>query len=394
MHPAPEPGAAKPPLWAVAMLAALVAAGLGTAGAAGARGGDFVHLWLGGHAWVTAGADAIYAPEVHRALLGQAYDGAVPDGLWAGRNDRFGAFFYPPVTALAYGLLGSLPVVLAGTIHAVVAYIGVLLGAWSASRWLRVGTVSAMLLVLTTPAFFHNHVLGQNGGWVFLLLAGAGLALVRGRAVWAGVLLGALACKPNWLLAVGWVPLCMGYWRTAGAMVASAAALCLGSAVVLGGEPWLRWWSMLPELATLSTAGDYPLDLQYSVWGLARRLVGLGRAGDLLGAVLATVVGAVTFRLLRRGNGTLPLKWALGWCAASLVNPHLHPYDVTGGVFAILALWSIPSMRRLAVVALVLHHGGQALEGLSGTGWPVAPATVGLLTAWGALGWALRAERH
>ena len=83
----PEAEPARPSVWAVAALAALVAAGLGTAGAAGARGGDFVHLWLGGHAWIAEGASGIYAPGVHRDLLEQAYSGAVPSELWAGRND-------------------------------------------------------------------------------------------------------------------------------------------------------------------------------------------------------------------------------------------------------------------------------------------------------------------
>ncbi|MBO84169.1 MAG: hypothetical protein CL927_02325 [Deltaproteobacteria bacterium] len=385
---------ARPSVWGVAALAALVAAGLGTAGAAGVRGGDFVHLWLGGHAWIIEGPGGIYDPSVHRALLEQAYSGAVPSELWAGRNDRFGAFFYPPPAALAYGLWGSMPVLLAGTVHAVVSFIGVLFGGLLVARWLRVSSIVALLVVLTTPAFFHNHVLGQNGGWSFLVLAAAGLALCRGRDVWAGVVLGLLVCKPSWLLAVFWVPICLGRWRTLAAMLCAASMLCVGSAVMLGPEPWQHWWSLLPGLAALSTAGDYPLDLQYSLWGLGRRVLGLGWAGDGLGAVLSAGVCGATMYLLRSRTGALLQLLALGWCAASLVNLHLHPYDVTGGVFAVLAVWSVPSARRLAWVALGVHHGGQALEGLTGTGWAVAPATVGLVVAWGALAWVLYSQRH
>ncbi len=385
MTPAADVPKPRPSLWAVAALAALVALGLGTAAAAGARGGDFVHLWLGGHAWITEGAAALYAPEVHRELLAQAHSGELPPELWAGRNDRFGAFFYPPPAALAYAPLGMLPVVIAGTVHAVLSFLAVLVGGVMAGRWLGVGSVPALLVVLTTPAFFHNHVLGQNGGWVFALLALAGLGLGRRRDLWAGLALGVLVCKPSWLLAVAWVPLCMGRWRTVAGMAGSSVGISLGSMLFLGVEPWRKWLAMAADLAALSRAGDYPLDLQYSLWGLGRRVMGLGTGGDLLGGALCLIVAAVTVQVVGNPRVGLARKLALGFCAAALVNPHLHPYDITGGVFAVLALWRIPEGRQFAGGVLLIHHGGQVMEGLSGTGWAVPPATVGLFVAWAAL---------
>ncbi len=374
-----------PSLLAVAVLVALVMFGFATAPAAGARDGDFVHLWMGGHAWVSEGAAAIYAPEVHRSLLAHAFDGAPPESLWAARNDRFGAFFYPPVAAMFYGPLGLLPVHTAGLVHAVLSWLGVRAAAGLASRWLRLGPVAAALVVLTTPAFFHNHVLGQNGGWAFLVLAAGGWSLVRGRGLLAGLCLGLLVAKPSWLLAVGWLPFALGRRDVLLGLVGGVGLLVGISVVVVGIGPWQTWLALEPQLAALSTAGDYPLHLQYSLWGLARQVAGLGLPGDILGAALAGVVVVATARVLRRRPSPLPLQLALGFCAASLVNPHLHPYDVTGGVFAVLALWSEPRWRRVAWLALLVHHGGQALEGLAGSGLTPAPATVGLWVAWGLL---------
>lgn len=388
-HGQTAPEADGPPLWAVGLLTALVLAGLLSAPAAGARDGDFVHLWLGGHALWEAGPAALYDPGVHRALLEAAYDGTPPAELWASRNDLFGAFFYPPPTGLAYAPLGALPVRLAGTLHAGVAWLGVGLAGLLLGRWTGLGRVFGLLVVFTTPAVFHNHVLGQNGGWVLLVCAAAGAWLVRGRDVAAGLLLGLLVCKPNWLVAAGCVPLVVGRWRAVGATVGSAVAVSVGAAVVVGPAQWQAWLELAPSLAALSHAPDYPLHLQYSLWGLGRRVAGLGTAGDLLGGGLALGLALATAAVVTRRSGALVPRLALGFCAASLVNPHLHPYDVTGGIFAVAVLLARPATRRLGALILVVHHGGQALEGLSGSGWAVAPGTVGLLAAWAALAWAL-----
>ena len=93
---------------------------------------------------------------------------------------------------------------------------------------------------------------------------------------------------------------------------------------------------------------------------------------------------AITGWAAHRSTSTAS-RLALGWSAATLVNPHLHPYDVTGGVFAVAVLLAEPRHRRLGVAALLLHHGGQLLEGFQGSGWMLAPATLGLLFAWAAL---------
>ena len=132
----------------------------------------------------------------------------------------------------------------------------------------------------------------------------------------------------------------------------------------------------------MSTAGDYPLTLQYSLVGAGRRLLGLGLAGDLLGYGMAAAVGLVSAWRIWTWRAHPVRALAVGLCAASLVNPHLHPYDVTGGIFAVAALLGASTQRWRGWLALVLHHGGQLAEGTSGSGLAVAPATVGLFAAW------------
>ena len=178
--------------------------------------------------------------------------------------------------------------------------------------------------------------------------------------------------------------LVLGRWRILGALTASALGLSVASAVILGVQPWSDWLALAPHLAALSTQGDYPLHLQYSLFGLARRVAGLGLPGDLMGGLLGIGVVALTGWAAHRSKATAT-RLALGWSAATLVSPHLHPYDVTGGIFAVAVLLAEPRHRRLGIAALLVHHGGQLLEGFQGTGWRLAPATLGLLFAWGAL---------
>lgn len=372
-----------PSLPALIAAVALLCAGLATARPAGQRDGDFVHLWLGGHALVTEGSGAIYAPSTHRQLLDSTFKGAPPSELWAARNDTLGAFFYPPPAALAYAPLGALPLRVAATLHAVLAWLGAAAAGSLIGQSTGLGRVAGVAIGLSTPALFHNHVLGQNGGWVLLIIAIASVFWVR-RPLLAGALLGLLVAKPSWLLATAWVPLLLGRWRILGALITSAIALSTTSAAVVGMQPWNDWLAIAPRLAALSTQGDYPLHLQYSLFGLARRVTGLGLQADLLGIMLGIGVVGLTGWAAHRTKATAT-RLALAWSAATLVNPHLHPYDVTGGIFAVAVLLAEPRHRRLGAVALLLHHGGQLLEGFQGSGWMLAPATMGLLFAWGAV---------
>lgn len=389
-----EPDAQRQPSLAMVIAAvALLSAGLATARPAGQRDGDFVHLWLGGHALVTEGAAAVYSPQAHRRLLDDAYLGQPPSELWADRNTALGAFFYPPPAAVAYAPLGALPVRLAATLHAAIAWVGAAAAGGLIGRVTGLGAFAGVALALSTPAMFHNHVLGQNGGWVLLVIAGASLAWRR-HPVLGGVLLGLLVAKPSWLLATLWVPLVLGRWRILAAMAASAIVACLASAAVVGVDAWTDWLQLAPRLAALSNQGDYPLHLQYSLFGLARRIAGLGPLGDGVGLLLSAGVIATTAWAAHRVS-SLPVRLALCWTAASAVNLHLHPYDVTGGIFAVAVLLADPRHRRLGWLALALHHGGQLYEGFQGSGLTLAPGTLGLLAAWGLLVFAsIRQPEH
>lgn len=367
-------------LWLV-LVVSIVVGLVWTAPLAAQRNADFVHLWLGGHALVEAGTAALYDPLAQLGLLESALGGAVPDDLWAERNDRIGAFFYPPPAALVYAPLGLLALPTAATVQPLISLLCFGLAGLLLSRWTGLSRLPALAATLWMPAALHSHVLGQNGGLALLVLAAAGLALHERRALLGGALLGLLAAKPSWWVAVAWVPLVLEPRRTVPGFALGTAGVVLGSAVLLGVQPWADWLALAPDIARLDTLPGYPLDLQYSLPGLGRRLVA-GPGGAWLGRGLALLVlGIGALRTLRLRED-LPHALALALCTATLTSPHAHAYDLVGALPGLLLLGARRGLSPVVVAVALAHHGGQALEGGAGTGWALPPATVGLIGVW------------
>jgi hypothetical protein len=177
------------------------------------------------------------------------------------------------------------------------------------------------------------------------------------------------------------VPLVLEPRRTIPGFALGTAGVVLGSVVLLGIQPWLDWLALAPDIARLDALPGYPLELQYSLPGLGRRLLG-GPAGAWLGRGLAlAVLGIGALRTLRH-RSDLPHAVALALCTTTLISPHAHAYDLVGALPGLLLLGARRGLSPVVVAAALAHHGGQALEGGAGTGWALPPATVGLIVVW------------
>lgn len=307
------------------------------------REGDFVHLWAAGRLVVEGRLDALYDPATQRAALLAA--GLDLEHLWMARNDVLGILFYPPPTALAYAALGALPLRTAAGVQAVLGLIFAVLSARLARELGRppIGVVAALAMILGYPSFFYSYVLGQNGVYSLCAIALGLVLLLRDRPMAGGAALGLLALKPSWLLAVAWLPLIRGGRRAWLGMALSGAALALGSALILGLEPWRDFLAALPGIAALDRAPGYPVANQYNLLSLSRRALGVGPLADALGWGGALALVGLT---LARARALAPDRaLGAGVVAASLCNPHLHHYDL------------LPPLLGLAVA---LGRGGRA----------------------------------
>ena len=318
--------------------------------------GDILHLWAAGRAFVEG--HGLYDPVAHRAALAVAV-GEVDASIWLPRNDQLGAFFYPPPAMAPYALLGLLPLRTATLLMALINLVAAVVGGVLMARPAGLARPAAVALVLLLPSAFFSFALGQNGLWTLLLLVAGGALCARGRPVVGGVALGLLLAKPSWLVATCWLPLLVGGWPALLGLLGGALATA-GLGLLIGGvDAWRQWLELAPALSALSRLPDYPLHLQYNLASLVRRLLPAEQA-DLLALCLAIIVIGLTLVLVRRQRGRPGYDtwaWAGGLCAATLINPHIHHYDMLAVLpAALLLVGGARAPWRAATWLLVSAH--------------------------------------
>jgi hypothetical protein len=144
--------------------------------------------------------------------------------------------------------------------------------AWAAAMWVAMTLLAylgamrlvgpqprPMLLALTAPGVVACLAVGQNG-LLTAALAVAGLALVDRRPIVAGLLLGALAYKPQFGLLIPVALVAAGRWKAIGAAAASVVAGLVAAGLAFG-------WS------------TYPLFLQ-AMLGAGQQIVQVGALED------------------------------------------------------------------------------------------------------------------
>lgn len=342
---------------------------------AAGKDGDFSHLWVAGRSVVLLGPGGLYAPAAHYLVLTDTLGPLGPD-LWATRNDLLGAFFYPPITGGFYTLLGLLPLRTAGMVHAGI-YLVAAFGAAAAlagARWRTLGLPAALALVLLYPSAFFGFALGQNGVYALLVVAVAGWFWSRDEEARAGFVLGLLALKPSWWLAALVAPFALRSVPMMAGMVSTAAGLAVAGLAfgVPTSEAFLR---LTAQLVRLDQVGDYPLHLQHNALGLLRRWglpgeVGWGVAGGLGMAVF------VRAEALPKASA-----WGLVWVTATLLNPHVHHYDLLVALVGVAALLAGPAPTWKKVGVGVAVYGAFLVEqALDTSAWVSLPAlSLGLL---------------
>ncbi len=355
---------------------------------------DWVHLWTAGRTIVEGKAAQLFDPAVHHAILEKTYAGEIPEHVWPVRNQRYGVFFYPPPASLYYAALAWLPRRVGCAANAVLC---VVLAIWCA-RCLselfgrRVSGSVALIAILAFPPFFANYALGQNAMLTMAVVVTSFWLAFRDRDFAAGVLLGVFVAKPNWLLAVGWIPLIHFRWRMLAGMAVGGGGVLGLTLLIVGVEPFRDYWGLFPHVAHMHELPGYTLKLKSSALGMFRKMSEVGRLSDVLGWSTAVVTGLATVvltrKLWRRGEAGWILMVSLSLMTALWVNPHLNNYDLmlmTIGVVAVLAEWPTWSRRQriAAGVFLLFCYAADPIEQRYGL-WRILPLSCFALAGmWG-----------
>ena len=282
---------------------------------------DFAEFWAAGRLAATGHAASAYDWQALRTVL--EHQGAPGFG-----HTRL-PFFYPPFLLLPLSLVMAAP-----PLTAAIIWIGAGALVYLGAVWLICRSHILLLGAAAAPAAFLVVCVGQNG-LLSAALLGAGLALLDRRPIMAGVLIGALAYKPQFGVLLPLVLVATRRWRVILSATATVLALVLASGVAFGWDIFAAFQqaTRLSHGHIPALTAQAPAKLQ-SVYGLA---VTLGApSGPAWGAQIAVALFAAGFTLaLWRSERPFPLKAAALAASVLLVSPYSAVYDLTLPVVAI-----------------------------------------------------------
>ena len=279
-------------------------------------GTDFSGIWVAGRA-VLAGHPA------------QPYDNALNAAAQVaafGPSDSFLAWPYPPYFLALAALLASMPYLVALALWQGATLLVYLRATRDAAAGLPPGPT--LVAALAFPAVAINVLHGQNGLLSAALLAGGALLLPR-RPWFAGVLLGLLAYKPQFALAIPVALLASRHWRAIAAAGLTVLGMTLATYAAYGSAPWYGFAANLAftRRVVLEMGGLEPYKLQ-SAFAAVRLLGGsvpLAYAAQAMTSV-AVLAGLAS---LWHGDADRRLKLAGLAVASLLATPYAMDYDMT-----------------------------------------------------------------
>jgi hypothetical protein len=296
-------------------------------------GADFSAFYWAGHAVTHGRAEQLYDIEAQAAFL-DALRAPAPSSA------EVHAFVSPPYWALFFAPFGVLPYPAALTVFWALslALLGLNVRALSAELPALDALGPPGRRVALAIGFFPCLFSFLNGQTSLLLLTPLTLFFVllrRREDLWAGLVLGLLAVKPQ--LAFGPVLLLVGAgrWRAlAGAALSAAAWLALGIALL--PQAMADYVVVAPELFEFLRQEDYETWGQTSLYGFVTLLLDpvWHDGGTWLGNAAVALAAAAILRTAHRlpwapGSARWDLSMAALLALGLMTSPHLFLYDVS-----------------------------------------------------------------
>ena len=233
-------------------------------------------------------------------------------------------FRYPPFVLYLLAPLAAVPPMVA---YAMVCAVQLAAAMWTLVLLFRIRKPKEPDLVIAaafgSAAMAHVIVTGHSSALLALVIAAAAFFWTSGRNIAAGLCVGLLACKPNWLPVFGLVTL----WR--GGLRAGAASALVGIALIVSTLPLpATIWRDFLIITTRSTEIETRLPgfKEITLLAALRSILGWGTLTVVVWGVAAALLTWIVIRAVR---DTRPLGRALGLLTlmAVVVNPYAHFYD-------------------------------------------------------------------
>jgi alpha-1,2-mannosyltransferase len=302
-------------------------------------GTDFGQVWTAGLNALRGYPEQSFDIVLHHARQQEVFGPAVPVFGW----------HYPPFFLFIASLLALLP------------YLGAL-ALWQGVTFVVYLTVirtiaplrEALLLGAAFPAVFVNILHGHNGFLTTALLGGGLLCLPR-RPLLAGLLIAALAYKPQFGSVIATVLLVGHHWRTIASASATLAFLCLASIAAFDVASWRAFTVNLAFTRVVvleqGSTGWEKIQSAFSAIRMFGGSVDLAYAAQAALAVLVLSAVGCVWRLRCDPR----LKYALVPVSSVLVTPYSLDYDlvVISLSIAFYAAWVLEKRAGCWDVALL-----------------------------------------
>jgi Glycosyltransferase family 87 len=190
-------------------------------------------------------------------------------------------------------------------------------------------TALVILAAIAFPPLFHVFVRGQISALILLCFTAAFLAFRAKRDFLAGVAVGFLIVKPQFLVAIPVVLFCARAWRPLTGVVLSAAAQLSLTRLYSGSSVMQNYFGLLFHPANWITSAELqfaPIQMHSlrSFWSL---LIPSSTIAFVLYALTSVFAVAITV-CVWKSDSPLAIRFSALTLAAILVNPHLFIYDL------------------------------------------------------------------
>ncbi len=275
---------------------------------------------------------------------------------------------YGPQVSLLFVPLTRFPFLIAGEIWvglSLLLYGYCVLLIWKASPALRLHGSLVALCAFAFPPLFHFFVRGQNSVLVLACFTAAFLAFRANRSWLAGIALGLLMFKPQFLVAIPLVLLLAQAWRAFAGLVISAGAQFLFMRIYFGPSVMHAYCDTLWHLSRVIDAAELnlaPIQM-HSLRSFSTLLIPwpeLSLALYVVTSIAAILMAAAVWK----SSADLRPRFAALTLAGVLVNPHLFVYDLLVLAPALLLLadwilthadhWNTASLSLLVYLAFIL----------------------------------------
>jgi hypothetical protein len=316
------------------------------------KGTDFLHFYtLGSLALAHRGAD-LYNLQVQAQLAAQR----VP----AAASIRY-LPLYPPQVSLFFAPFAELPY--SGALILWVALSSLLYGlccyaVWRACPNLHNQKLTALILALAFPAFWHLIAWGQTSALALAFSSLAFIFLRSQREFLAGLALGCIIFKPQLGFASAVVFMASRRWKIIFGALISASLQLAAAWLFYGSHPLRLWITTLlntPNLLPLLEPKIYQTHSLRTFWTMLIPWPSISVALYIISGLAVCVLTVACWR----SRLPLSLRYSALLFATVLLAPHLTVYDlvILAPAFLLISNWIVtqPDTSSTQILKLLLY---------------------------------------